>query len=261
MSSDWMSSDPMSSDGGVIDHHVHLQLIDPTGLGDSLVGVVDLGSGPDLVVDQPGLRVDHAGCFLTAPGGYPSDRTWAPRGSVRPVADATDAALAVSEQKARGASVVKVTLHAGAGPVFDLEVLRAVVAAAAPLPVVAHAEGPGMVELALAGGCDALAHTPWTERLDDHLVTAAAARQKWISTLAIHDGTPGLDIALDNLARFHAAGGQVLYGTDLGNGDLPLGLNQRELDLLALAGLNEDARQSACWHPWPRSREGVPEIG
>jgi hypothetical protein len=39
------------------------------------------------------------------------------------------------------------------------------------------------------------------------------------------------------LRRFHAAGGRVLYGTDLGNGPLPLGVNARELAALLSAGL------------------------
>ena len=111
----------------------------------------------------------------------------------------------------------------------------------AGLPVVAHCQGPGMVELALAGGVAALAHTPWTHRLDDEVVAEAVeAGQAWVSTLDIHGyGTPSADQdrAVDNLARFHAAGGRVLYGTDLGNGPLPETLNLREVGLLVDAGL------------------------
>ena len=49
-----------------------------------------------------------------------------------------------------------------------------------------------MVELGLAGGVAALAHTPWTHRLDDEVVAEAVeAGQAWISTLDIHGyGTP-----------------------------------------------------------------------
>lgn len=240
----------------VVDHHVHLQLIDPAGLSNGLVRVVDLGSGHGFAPSQYDLAVDFAGCFLTAPGGYPSDRSWAPAGSVRTTSDPLDAELAVAEQKARGASLIKVTLHALAGPVPSLEVLQSVVAAAAPLPVVAHAEGHGMVELALQAGCTALAHTPWTERVGDDVMAQAAASQYWISTLAIHDGTPALAVALDNLTRFHATGGSVLYGTDLGNGELPVGINHRELELLRAAGLDEAAITVACQHPWPRPGSG-----
>ncbi len=241
----------------VIDHHVHLQLVDAGALaGGGLAGVVDLGSGPDVPTDLPGLQVDLAGCFLTAPGGYPTDRSWAPAGSCREVSDVEDAAVAVAEQVARGARVIKATLHRDAGPVFAPPVLRAVVEAAGEVPVVAHAEGAGTVELALDAGCSALAHTPWTHRLDDDLVRRAAASQAWISTLAIHEATPALDTALDNLTRFHAAGGRVLYGTDLGNGDLPLGVNAAELALLRRARLDEAAVRAACADPWPRLRPG-----
>jgi len=53
--------------------------------------------------------------------------------------------------------------------------------------------------------------------------------------------TEGFELASDNLARFHAAGGRVLYGTDLGNGPLPVGLNRREIEALLDAGLSPDA--------------------
>ncbi len=112
-----------------------------------------------------------------------------------------------------------------------------------------------MVELALAGRVPALAHTPWTHRLDDEVIAEAVdAGQAWISTLDIHGyGTPSPDQerAVDNLARFHAAGGRVLYGTDLGNGPLPETLNLRELGLLAGAGLTDDDLLAALTDPWP----------
>ncbi len=244
----------MASSGSVIDHHVHLQLVDPRDLSRCGVGrVVDLGSGAGLDLSAVPVPVDRAGRFLTAPGGYPSNRSWAPSGSVREVHGVEDAAVAVAEQVVSGAVLIKVTLHSGAGPVLDLATLRAVVDAAGCLPVVAHAEGPGMVELSLDGGCTALAHTPWTERVEDSLLTRAAGYQAWISTLAIHDGTTALPVALDNLRRFHAAEGRVLYGTDLGNGDQPVGVNRRELALLREAGLDDVAVLRATTDPWPRS--------
>jgi hypothetical protein len=67
-----------------------------------------------------------------------------------------------------------------------------------------------------------------------------AHRCAWISTLDIHGwGSYGdtHTVAVSNLARFAASGGRVLYGTDLGNGPLPVGLNSRELGSLLEAGL------------------------
>ena len=246
---------------GFIDHHVHLGLVDALELGVSeIAGVVDLGWDPTVVAlagraRASGLRVDLAGQFLTAPGGYPSDRAWAPDGSVGFLAGPADAVPAVEAQRALGATVVKLVLNCDDGPVPDVPTIASVVAAAEGMPVVAHCQGSGMVELALAAGVGVLAHTPWTHRLDDAVVEECAATgQRWISTLDIHgygERTPDQARALDNIGRFHRAGGSVLYGTDLGNGPLPLGLNQRELELLGEAGLSDDDVTAALVDPWP----------
>ncbi|WP_344250014.1 amidohydrolase family protein [Isoptericola hypogeus] len=239
---------------GFVDAHVHLGLADPLAVrAGGVAGVDDLGWDPAVAARWPGApgypHVRVAGAFLAAPGGYPTGRAWAPGGAVEPVASPDDAAAAVARQVAHGASYVKVTLHAG-GPVLGDAALAAVVRAARAhgLPVVAHAEGPGQAERALAAGVDRLAHTPWTERLPDAVVEAAAVRQVWVSTLDIHGwGEPDAEqdrdreVALDNLRRFHTAGGTVAYGTDLGNGPLPAGLNVRELRALAAAGLESAA--------------------
>lgn len=240
-----------------LDHHVHLGLIDPHALvASGVTTVVDLGWTPaiaDIVV--PGLEVLFAGQFLAAPEGYPSQTVWAPHGSVAYVDGPSGAPDVVAAQLALGASLIKVTLNRDAGPVLDLATLSAIVTAS-PLPVVAHAQGAGMVELAIAAGITALAHTPWTHHLDDAVVEEAVELgQCWISTLDIHGygaATPDQAVALDNLARFHRAGGRVLYGTDLGNGPLPATLNQRELGLLEQAGLSADSIDEALTDPWPR---------
>ncbi|GAA1958927.1 amidohydrolase family protein [Agromyces allii] len=262
-----------------VDHHVHLMLVSPDALaGGNLAGVVDLGAPLDVVTAARGReglpRTDFAGAFLTTPGGYPVGRTWAVEGCAREVppidgdgrgALPSPAEAAVAEQHAFGASVVKVALNASAGPVFDAATLGAIVAAAHErrMPVVAHVEGEGMTRLAVEAGVDALAHTPFTERVDDELIARAVALgQRWISTLFVAgygERTPEAERAVDNLRRFHAAGGRVLYGTDLGNGDQPLGVNARELELLAEAGLAASEVLEALTDPWPRDEpaEGV----
>ena len=242
------------------DHHVHLGLMDPSGLAASGIGrVVDLGwsdAVQGLAAEAP-VAVQYAGRFVAAPGGYPSASRWAPPRCTTEVAEPSQADGAVSAQVALGASVIKATLNRDAGSVLDLATLEAVVAAAAVagLTVVAHAQGPGMVELAIAAGVGALAHTPWTHRLHDEVVAESVeAGQAWVSTLDIHGyGTRSADQdrAVDNLARFHAAGGRVLYGTDLGNGPLPETLNLRELALLAAAGLADGDLLAALTDPWP----------
>ena len=188
------------------------------------------------------VRVAYAGPFLTAPGGYPSDRAWAPEGSWREVADAADAADAVPPLVDAGVSVLKVASNSAAGPVPNDEVLRAFarLADAHDIPLVVHAEGGGQAERARRLGAHVLAHAPFSERLADVEIAAQAASVRWISTLAIHD-PEARGIAIDNVRRFHAAGGTVLYGTDMGNGPGPVDLREDELSALREAGLDDTA--------------------
>ncbi|MGD8167239.1 amidohydrolase family protein [Herbiconiux sp. P16] len=240
--------------------------------------------------------VDFAGAFLTGVGGYPSGRSWAPDAAVRQLADVADAVAAVTEMHRFGARFVKLVLHAGDGPQhrgdaraaademrreggagggvnaapggagdgrLGDDVAGAVVDEAhrLGLVVVAHAEGAGQAARAARLGVDRLAHTPWTERLDDDLITAMAERMTWVSTLDIHgwgEPTPEFAVALENLARFAAAGGHVLYGTDLGNGPLPTALNPRELDALVSAGLTAPQLLDALAPLPPSSRSAMP---
>jgi hypothetical protein len=239
---------------GLVDAHVHSALVDlGTVRAGGIAEVWDLGGQPSAVAELAGraLRTDsglprirYAGPFLIAPGGYPSDRPWAPAGSWREIRTAADAGAAVAEAQAAGARLIKVTAHAG-GPQLPQPVLEALVTAAhtADLPVVMHAEGPGTVAAAFNAGADVLAHTPWTEPVDDALLRACAQRMLWISTLDIHgwgDPDPARETAVGNLRRFIEYGGSVRYGTDLGNGPLPLGVNTREIRLLQSAGLTPD---------------------
>jgi imidazolonepropionase-like amidohydrolase len=115
-----------------------------------------------------------------------------------------------------------------------------------------------MTHLAVDAGVDVLAHTPFTEHLDDELIARAVALgQRWISTIFVTSygaPSPDRDRALDNLRRFHEAGGRVLYGTDLGNGDQPLGVNPAEVASLAAAGLGAPELLAAITDPWPRRK-------
>jgi hypothetical protein len=248
---------------GFCDAHVHLGLVDGGALvGGGIARVVDLGWNPTEVAawargGETGAggqaarmpEVEFAGAFLTAEGGYPAGRSWAPDAAVRQLADAAQARAAVSEMHGHGARFAKLVLHAGDGSAagrgegaLSDDIAGVVVDEAhrLSLEVVAHAEGPGQAERAFRLGVDRLAHTPWSERLADGLIAAMAARMIWVSTLDIHgwgEPTPEFAVALENVTRFAAAGGGIRYGTDLGNGPLPVGLNSRELDALVAAGL------------------------
>jgi len=249
---------------GFLDAHVHLALIDPGRLSAGGIGrVLDLGgwaptagsrSGTATAAPSPETR--YAGQFLGAPGGYPSRASWAPAGSFCPVASPRDAAAAVQQQADAGAAVIKVTLNTVAGPVVSADTLAAIVAAAHErmLPVAAHTEGAGQAAAAFAAGVDLLAHTPFSEALPGDLLTAMAGRLSWISTLDIHgwgERTAPFEVACDNLRRFHARGGRVLYGTDLGNGPLPVGLNRREILALLDCGLSPDDLLGALTADFP----------
>lgn len=308
-----MSGDRLGrpGDGGTwlppfADAHVHLGLVDPVAVRRGGIAVVhDLGWVPDVARTWPGRpgfpEVAFAGAFLTAPGGYPSDRSWAPPGAVEEVGSPEAAVAAVDRQVAVGASFVKVALHADAGPVPDDATLAALVGHAHALgrDVVAHVEGRGMAARAFEAGVDRLAHAPFSERLPDDLLAKMArprpspfvehdpARRRtrpdgrqgadndpqvvlggspvsWVSTLDVHGwGRPSAeqDVAIDNVRRFVALGGTVVYGTDLGNGPLPPGVNARELRALAAAGLDAHALLGAVTHDGdaPRPDTAAPD--
>jgi len=239
------------------DHHVHLTLVDPEPLlAGGITHVVDLGGDPALTgrlrrdAAFPGSTLPDihiAGAFLTCPGGYPKGRDWAPDPAVVELRDPDEAEAAVRTQAAAGASVIKVALNSDTGPVPTPELLVAIVTAARAegVPVAAHVEGERMTERALDAGVNVIAHAPFTERLEPALIARMSrAGTAVISTLDIHgwgDRTPAFDNALHNVRHLAAAGVRVLYGTDLGNGPLPLGVNSRELEALAEAALERDA--------------------
>jgi imidazolonepropionase-like amidohydrolase len=57
-------------------------------------------------------------------------------------------------------------------------------------------------------------------------------------------------VALDNLRRFAGHGGHVVYGTDLGNGAVPPGIDVEEVRLLERGGLDLPAvLQAMTWRP------------
>jgi imidazolonepropionase-like amidohydrolase len=238
----------------VADRHVHIELSDPAAvLAGGVTAVRDLAWPVERIFpladasempsfDGPLIRA--AGPMLTAPGGYPTRDGWAPPGTGRELTSVEGATRAVEELARLGAAAIKVSLNAEAGPTPSDAQLAAIcdAAHAADLPVTAHAQGKGQVERALGAGVDELAHTPWT-RLSDEVIQAAATQMRIVSTLDILSfgrDTPEIRTALDNLRRFHVAGGTVTYGTDLGNGSIPPGIHTREASLMVEAGLEPE---------------------
>jgi imidazolonepropionase-like amidohydrolase len=238
----------------VADRHVHIELADPASvLARGVTAVRDLAWPSERIFSLAdaselptynGPLIRAAGPMLTGHGGYPTKSGWAPAGTGRELAGPDDATEAVRELAARGATAIKVSLNAEAGPTPSDGELSAICDEAhrQDLPVTAHAQGVGQVERALGAGIDELAHTPWT-RLSDDVVGTAALRLRIVSTLDILSfgrDTPEIRAALDNLRRFHQAGGTVIYGSDLGNGAVPPGIDTREALLLRDAGLEPE---------------------
>lgn len=241
---------------GAVDHHVHIGLSDPRAvLRGGVTLARDLAWPPrdifplcdiSQATDFDGPEIVAAGPMITAPGGYPSRAGWCPEGGWIAVRDAEAAALAVAKVAAQDPVAIKVSVNAEAGPTLSDAALVAVcdAAHASGLPVTAHVQGAGQTDRALGAGVDEMAHCPWTERLSDELVAALARSTSMVSTLDIHShgrATTELATAIDNLSRFAAAGGQVRYGTDLGNGPIPAGIHAGEAVHLAAAGLSIDA--------------------
>jgi len=241
------------------DRHVHIELSDPVAvLHGGVTAVRDLAWPADRIfnladasesVTFNGPLIRAAGPMLTAPGGYPTRESWAPPGTGREVEGPQEAAASVRGLVAAGATAIKVSLNIEAGPTPGDAELMAICdeAAGADIPVTVHAQGAGQVERALGAGVQELAHTPWI-RLSDDVIVTAAKRMRWVSTLDILSfgrDTPQIRAALDNLRRFHDAGGSISYGTDLGNGAIPPGIHTRELLWMRDAGLTNDEVLSA----------------
>jgi imidazolonepropionase-like amidohydrolase len=235
----------------VADRHVHIELGDAASVllggvtavrdlawpADRIFALADASELPSFT----GPLIRAAGPMLTAPGGYPTGERWAPAATGRELRGPDDARAVVRELAGLGAAAIKVSLNAEAGPTPSDGEIAAICETAheMDLPVTAHAQGRGEVERALGAGIDELAHTPWT-RLSDDVLETCAKRLRIVSTLDILSfgrDTPEIRTALDNLRRFHTAGGTVIYGTDLGNGAIPSGIHPREALLLAEAGL------------------------
>jgi imidazolonepropionase-like amidohydrolase len=140
----------------VADRHVHIGLADPASvLLRGVTAVRDLAWPADVIFPladaselptYTGPLIRAVGPMLTAPGGYPTADRWAPPGTGLELLGVEDARRAVETLAGRGASAIKVSLNAEAGPTPSDAELTAICETARErrIPVVAHAEGgPG----------------------------------------------------------------------------------------------------------------------
>jgi len=234
-----------------IDSHVHLAYLPEAAdlVNGGIAGAVDLAAPLDFLGALPvAPHVIAAGPMITAVGGYPT-QSWGRDGYGYECTTPEEAASAVATIAAAGARLIKLPI-AGT-PALSTEALLAAVDAAHArgLPVASHALGEEDAALAAVVGVDVLAHTP-TQALSASTIAAWKGRAV-VSTLVAFGSA---ESTVDNLARLHAAGATVLYGTDFGNARFP-GIDPDELRGLQAAGLDGAAilasgtsAPAAYWH-------------
>jgi imidazolonepropionase-like amidohydrolase len=237
---------------GIVDAHVHLngsssapadgdqpQL---TGLETGLVGLRDFGSPLRQALrwrtghqaPAPGWPVvGVSGPMLAAAAGEPS------KGVTEVVLSPVQARWAVQRLAADGVDLIALVLDGGPADRPAPAVVRAVVTAAhdTGLPVVAQASSAELVSRAVDAGVDELARIP-TERLPAELVQRMLSSGMAVtSTLQAFFSSGAGREAAANAADLVAAGVPLLYGTGQNRSGAGLGVDARELDRLADAGL------------------------
>lgn len=226
---------------GIIDLHVHSTM--PSMLRAGVTTTRNLGE-PEAALRPPHSirgypRVFSSGPLITVPGGYPTRSNPA---LAAPVRSAEEAERKVDTLAAKGAAVIKISLETfdGAVPTLDVPEVRAIVARAHRhgRRVTAHvADGRGL-RIALEGGVDELAHMPCSGVSDDQLDALAARGVEVVGTLhAARVLRPQqCREQLANARRFVAAGGVLLYGTDIPA--VASTLDLAELGLMQQAGMS-----------------------
>ena len=236
---------------GFIDAHVHIGFAEPREvLQRGVTTVRDLGWPPDIIFSWAersrapsfeGPEILAAGPMLTVTGGYPQRAAWAPEGTGHALASPQQAAGVVASLARRGATVIKVALNPSVGPVLDHDTLTAVVAAAHEhdLAVTGHVTGLEELHKALGAGVDELAHMLMSNEVipDETLDVMVRAGMTIVPTLSIRSGDD-LATAIGNLRRFLDRGGDVVYGTDLGNEGPGPGIDPLEVNAMARAGMS-----------------------
>jgi imidazolonepropionase-like amidohydrolase len=144
----------------------------------------------------------------------------------------------VKQQVRDGADAIKVfsgSIENSGVIIMPLDIAKAIVAEAHSLgrPVLAHPSNEDGVEVALASGVDVLAHVapmsgPWSPAL---IARMRSAHMGLIPTLTLFDveakkakvspeeNQMWIDAAVQQLNAYSSAGGQILFGTDVGYTD------------------------------------------
>jgi imidazolonepropionase-like amidohydrolase len=189
--------------------------------------------------EVPGPRILSTGEALLAPNAVPADAVIRALGYmtfVSPqIADAAGAVRAAAAQIEAGADGLKLHLQPPPAPNAPIpqEAMRAAIDVAhrARKPVFVHPARAGDIAVAAAAGADVIAHTtPFSGPWDDTTIGAMKARGVALTpTLTVwpallrHDRVSVREqaarTAIAQLRAWVAAGGAVLFGSDLGAAD------------------------------------------
>jgi imidazolonepropionase-like amidohydrolase len=203
--------------------------------------------------EVPGPRIRSTGEGLVPPGAVPSDQVLAMMGVMKlpapEIADAAQAAAAARKLLDAGVDGIKIFASAPRGAPLPENVFQAAADEAhrAGKPVFVHPNNAADVLAAVHGGVDIIAHTtphsgPWDETL---LAAMKERRVALTPTLTLwkyymrHERLSSQEkvtnTEVSQLRAWVAAGGAVLFGTDLGAVEYD---PTEEYALMAQAGMN-----------------------
>lgn len=203
--------------------------------------------------EVPGPRIRSTGPALVPPGALPSDTVLDLMGSMHvrgpEIADAAQSAAASGELLDQGVDGIKLFVSASGNEHLPRTVVEAAVNEAhrSGRPVFVHPNSSADILVAVRAGVDVVAHTtPQSGPWDDTVLAAMSqGRVALVPTLwlwkyyARHDRKSAqdaiVDAALAQLRAWLAAGGTVLFGTDLGAVDPD---PAEEYALMAQAGMS-----------------------
>ncbi|MEW6364948.1 MAG: amidohydrolase family protein [Acidobacteriota bacterium] len=180
-------------------------------------------------------RLLTAGPLVTVPGGYPLDTFPA-----LTVTSPEDARAKISGLIDQGVDLIKITLEPGGGalPTLTREEVEAIVDTAHKrrIPVTAHVTRADMLQLAVDSGVDFIEHIP-LDRIEDSLIDRMVRAGTIVVPTLTALGNYGQSV--ENLRRFHAAGGRAAMGNDGGYlAGLEIGMPISELLAMQAAGMS-----------------------
>jgi imidazolonepropionase-like amidohydrolase len=255
---------------GFIDLHVHGLVSEESlysFLQNGVTSIRDLASNVFdalawRVKEKTGLiaspRIFFAGPVLTCPQGYP-ENVWGPHASAL-VQGRYQAQEKVRQLAGMGVDVIKLGLEHELGPCLSESEVEGIVLAAHECGkrVTAHITNEQDFELCVKYGVDEVAHMPSRPVSDDLWKEAVLKKIQIVPTVQAHAGwakewkrkedhpfgsfchhgfKKGHAQCKKNLERFLSLGGQVVYGTDAGNPNMPFGVSFKEWRDLQSAGI------------------------